>query len=128
MLNARSEGQNRTFFGCEKVRYEASHGARVKIVLFSGVKRYDMRPRTILLQINTQSVTRSVNDFIKWGTGWFTCIPTKQELSQKDIACFAACHEERPLPFDVQLIVQLFSPEMLDAELENRLPVRVFEV
>ena len=39
-------------------------------------------------------------------------------LSQKDIACFAACHEERRLPFDVQLIVQLFSPEMLDAELD----------
>ena len=35
-------------------------------------------------------------------------------MSQKDIAFFAACHEERPLPFDVQLIVQLFSPEMLD--------------
>ena len=41
----------------------------------------------------------------------------KQALSQKDIACFAACHEERRLTFDVQLIVQLFSPEMLDAEL-----------
>jgi hypothetical protein len=39
-------------------------------------------------------------------------------VSQKDIAFFAACHEERPLPFDVQLIVQLFSPEMLDAELD----------
>ena len=41
----------------------------------------------------------------------------KKALSQKGIAFFAACHEERPLPFDVQLIVQLFSPEMLDAEL-----------
>ena len=42
----------------------------------------------------------------------------KKALSQKDIACFAACHEERPPPFDVQLIVQLFSPEMLEAELD----------
>ena len=28
------------FFEAEKVRYEVSHGARVKIVLFSGVKKY----------------------------------------------------------------------------------------
>ena len=39
-------------------------------------------------------------------------------MSQKDIACFVACHAERLIPFDVQLIVQLFSPEMLDAELD----------
>ena len=39
-------------------------------------------------------------------------------MSQKDIACFVACQEERLIPFDVQLIVQLFSPEMLDAELD----------
>ncbi|MBR2821009.1 MAG: hypothetical protein IKD91_03935, partial [Clostridiales bacterium] len=49
-------------------------------------------------------------------------------MSQKDIACFAACHEERPLPFDVQLIVQLFSPEMLDADLDFRLFARVFNL
>ena len=40
MLNALSEGQNRTLSGCEKVRYEVSHGATGKIVLFSGVKKY----------------------------------------------------------------------------------------
>ena len=43
-------------------------------------------------------------------------------LSQKDIACFAACHAERPLPFDVQLIVQLFALEMLDTKLVFRIP------
>ena len=50
-------------------------------------------------------------------------------MSQKDIAFFAACHAERPLPFDVQLIIQLFALEMLDTKLdfaESQLFFQVF--